>query len=124
MPLNYDSWIVPSKNVMNQIQSNIATFETEVTQLETQITNLGIITRSKSEVNARLTEELNQASRYLDAWRTMYEENTAKYRQIRQETEDFGWRYPVWVQWPRDADLIAKLANIAFIARMEGIGNY
>lgn len=115
----YNDWVIPSRRIMDDVQQNIEKYQGIIIDLQSQINDLGIITRSRRNQFEDLTEKVEYNQRMLRSYNNMMDRYTETYRIVRTETEDFGWRYPTWAQWPRDADLFHREATNAYNAKMD-----
>ena len=118
MPFHND-WMVPTFEVMSKIQNELNKRQEVVDMIERRINDLGVITRSKKNQYEQLKIELDEANRLLRSqmrFKARYDED---FRIIKSETESFGWRYPTWAEWPRDADLFHREAGNAYFAKRD-----
>ena len=118
MPFHND-WIVPSFAVMSKIQDELDKRQEVVDVIKRRINDLGVITRSKKTVYEELKLELDEADRLLRSQMSFKARYDEDFRIIKAETEDFGWRYPIWAEWPRDADLFHRKAGNAYHAKRD-----
>ena len=118
MPFHND-WIIPSYDIMSKIQSKLDNRQAMVDSIKRKIDDLGIITRSKTNEHQRLESELDEATRLLNSQKDFQNRYNEDFRIIKSETEEFGWRYPTWAEWPRDADLFQREASNAYFAKRD-----
>ena len=115
----YNQWIIPSRWIMEDTNRQIQEWEHKVLAIEEEISSLGRITRSKKRRQEELIEKLENAKQSLATRKEMLERYNNTYLKIRQESEAFGWRYPTWAEWPRDADIFVDQAFNAYMAKMD-----
>lgn len=118
MPFHND-WIIPSYDIMSKIQSKLDNRQAMVDSIKRKIDDLGIITRSKTNEHQRLESDLDEATRLLNSQKDFQNRYNEDFRIIKSETEEFGWRYPTWAEWPRDADLFQREASNAYFAKRD-----
>ena len=118
MPFHND-WIIPSYDIMSKIQSKLDNRQAMVDSIKRKIDDLGIITRSKTNEHQRLQSDLDEATRLLNSQKDFQNRYNEDFRIIKSETEEFGWRYPTWAEWPRDADLFQREASNAYFAKRD-----
>ena len=115
----HNDWIVPSFAVMSKIQNELDKRQDVVDVIERRINDLGVITRSKKNTYEELKIELDEANRLLGSQMRFKDRYDEDFRIIKSETEAFGWRYPIWAEWPRDADLFQREAGNAYHAKRD-----
>ena len=115
----YNDWIMPTRTTMELVEKEVNDQKAKLLEVETKIDKLGIITRSKKVMYDKLQDELQEAHRRLNDRIETKEQYRRDYETIRAETERFGWRYPIWAQWPRDADIFHREAFNAYTAKRD-----
>ena len=115
----YNQWIMPSKWIMEDTNAQIQDWQHKVLIVEEEIASLGKITRSKKRRHEELLVKLEHTKESLASRKEMLDRYNNTYLKIREETEAFGWRYPTWAEWPRDADLFVDQAFNAYMAKMD-----
>ena len=118
MPFHND-WIIPSYDIMSKIQSKLDNRQAMVDSIKRKIDDLGIITRSKTNEHQRLESDLDEATRLLNSQKDFLHRYNEDFRIIKSQTEEFGWRYPTWAEWPKDADLFQREAFNAYCAKRD-----
>jgi len=115
----HNDWIVPSFEVMSKIQLELDNRKAKADSIQKRIDDLGIITRSKKNDYDRLKSDLDDAERLVNSQKQFKEKYDNDFRIIKSQTEEFGWRYPTWAEWPRDADLFHREATNAYLAKRD-----
>ena len=115
----HNDWIVPSFEVMSKIQLELDSRKAKADSIQKRIDDLGIITRSKKNDYDRLKSDLDDAERLVNSQKQFKEKYDNDFRIIKSQTEEFGWRYPTWAEWPRDADLFHREATNAYFAKRD-----
>ena len=115
----FNDWIMPTRSTMELVEKEVNEQQTKLLEVESKIEKLGIITRSKKVLFDRLQDELQEAHRRLNDRQNTKEQYKRNYEIIRTQTEQFGWRYPTWAQWPRDADIFHREAFNAYTAKRD-----
>ena len=115
----HNDWIVPSFEVMSKIQLELDNRKAKADSIQKRIDDLGIITRSKKNDYDRLKSDLDDAERLVNSQKQFKEKYDNDFRIIKSQTEEFGWRYPTWAEWPRDADLFHREATNAYFAKRD-----
>lgn len=115
----YNDWLIPTYDVMSKIQTELDRRQEKVDEIQSRINDLGIITRSKKTQHEELKTQHDFAKRLLRSQTEFKAKYNEDFRIIKSQTEDFGWRYPTWAQWPRDADLFHREAGNAYMAKRD-----
>lgn len=115
----HEDWIIPSSASMKAIHDKVDDRRQRVIECEQKIAELGIITRSKRVQLVNLNSDLLEAKRRLALRLVMLDRYNNDFLIIKAQTEAFGWRYPIWAEWPRDADLFQREAFNAYNAKRD-----
>ena len=115
----HEHWFIPQRSIMEASQKDLDEAIAKRDRIQGQIDDLGIITRSKKNQYNDLIAKLNSAKHHLEFCTTRLQRYNSRYRIIRAETEEFGWRYPTWAEWPRDADIFNREATAAHQAKLD-----
>ena len=105
------SW--PVMKTQEGMAKNIRIISEKTKELETS----SILTRSRTEA---LKEELRFARAMLEFYNKTWREYKEEYEIVRRESEEWGWQYPEWAEWPRDAGVLQTEAYKAYSTRIDG----